>query len=119
MNTTNNKPSAKLEKSINDVANVFNENTTSNYLGCKIRITRKQEPFKYVTNTGKPATKSARYWGYIEYPNGEREEFANARGGAIARLCGIYVREEHEARERATKNGEIWECARKFFRENK
>lgn len=112
------KASKKLVESVDHIANKFAPNTTINYLGCNIRITRKQEPYAYVTATGKKATKSARYWGYITYPDGTREDFASARGGAVARMCGIYVREEHEAKERAKESGSVWECARKFFREN-
>lgn len=113
------KPSKKLIESVDHIANKFNENTTVNYLGCNIHISRKQEPYKYVTTSGKQATKSARYFGYIIYPDGTREDFESARGGAIARMCGIYVREEHEAKARAKETESVWECARKFFRENK
>lgn len=112
------KASKKLVESVDHIANKFVVNTTCDYLGCKIHISRKQEPFSYVTATGKKATKSARYWGYITYPDGTREDFTSARGGAIARMCGIYVREEHDAKARAKETQSVWECARKFFREN-
>lgn len=113
------KASKKLIESVDNVSNKFNPNTTSDYLGCKIRITRKQDPYKYVTNTGKQATKSARYWGYITYPDDTQETFEEMRGGAIARLCGIYVREEHDKKAKAKESGNVWEVARKYFRENK
>ena len=30
--------------------------------GCNVKVIKRQEPYHYVTKTGKPATKSARYW---------------------------------------------------------
>ena len=92
--------------SIDNVANKFESNTRHLYLGCEITIIRKQEPFKYVTTNGKQATKSARYWGFITFPDGTKEDFKSARGGAIARACGVWVRPEHEAKE---KQGELYE----------
>lgn len=95
-----------MANAIDNVANKFDAGTSHIYLGCTITILRKQEAFKYVTNNGKQATKSARYWGYITFPDGYREDFKSARGGAIARACGCYVRDEHEAKE---KQGEFYE----------
>lgn len=113
------KASKKLVESVTNVANQFEANTTVNYLGCKIRITYKQEPFKFVNGAGNMRTKSARYDGYVDFPNGERVTFEKMRGGAVARLCGVYVREEHEKKTEAEKNGSVWECARKYYREHK
>ena len=30
--------------------------------GCNVKVIKRQEPYQYVTKTGNPATKSARYW---------------------------------------------------------
>lgn len=84
---------------IDKVANRFEGGTTVVYLDCKIKITRKQEPFKYVTKNGTIATKSARYWAVVTYPDGTTETFSKARGGAIARACGLFVRYERNARD--------------------
>lgn len=96
----------EMYTAIDNVANKFEEGTKVAYLGCEIRIIRKQEPFKYVTNNGKQATKSARYWATVTYPDGTREDFKGARGGAIARACGLFVRYERDDRD---KQGELYE----------
>lgn len=90
---------------IEKIANQFNEGTYL-YFGCTIKITRVQKPFKYVTNTGKMATKSARYDGIVTFPNGDIWQFESQRGGAIARKCGLYVRVENE---NMTKQGDLYE----------
>ena len=95
-----------METSIENVANKFEANTKHIYLGCEITILRKQDAYKYVTNNGKQATKSARYWGFITFPDGTKEDFKSARGGAIARACGCFVRYEHEDKER---QGDLYE----------
>lgn len=96
----------EMEIAIENVANKFEEGATVVYLGCEIKVIRKQEPFKYVTNNGKQATKSARYWATVIYPDGKKEEFKSARGGAIARACGLFVRYE---RDDKNKQGELHE----------
>ena len=99
---------------IDKVANKFQEGATVVYFGCKIRIIRKQEPFKYVTNNGKQATKSARYWATVTYPDGTTENFKSARGGAIARACGLFVRYERNDRD---KQGDLYEITIRRNRE--
>ena len=93
-------------EAIEKVANKFEEGATVIYLGCEIKVIRKQEPFKYVTNNGKQATKSARYWATVTYPDGTQEDFKSARGGAIARACGLFVRYE---RDDKNKQGDLHE----------
>lgn len=96
----------EMEIAIENVANKFEEGSTVIYLGCEIKVIRKQEPFKYVTNNGKQATKSARYWATVTYPDGTKEDFKSARGGAIARACGLFVRYE---RDDKNKQGDLHE----------
>lgn len=96
----------EMETAIENVANKFEEGATVIYLGCEIKVIRKQEPFKYVTNNGKQATKSARYWATVTYPDGTQEDFKSARGGAIARACGLFVRYE---RDDKNKQGDLHE----------
>ena len=96
----------EMQMAIEKVANKFEEGTTVIYLGCTIKILRKQEPFKYVTNNGKQATKSARYWATVTYPDGTTEDFKSARGGAIARACGLFVRYERDDKD---KQGDLYE----------
>lgn len=98
--------SNEMYTAIDNVANKFQEGAKVAYLGCEIRIIRKQEPFKYVTNNGKQATKSARYWATVTYPDGTQEDFKSARGGAIARACGLFVRYERDNRD---KQGDLYE----------
>lgn len=78
------------------VRNVFNlgENIL---FGCIINIERIDAPYKYITESGKQATMSARYHGYIITPTGERinlNTHAKRRGGWIARTCGLWVTKE-------------------------
>ena len=65
---------------------------------CEVYITRKNEAYQYETKNGKIATKSARYWGTITYPDGSTKDFKKARGGAISRDCGFWSRKERDAR---------------------
>ena len=46
--------------------------------GCQIIITKRQDPYRYETGTGKPSTMSARFWGKIVFPTGEEENFEEA-----------------------------------------
>ena len=62
--------------------------------GCNVKVIKRQEPYQYVTKTGNPATKSARYWGKFVFPNGVEKTFAEERGGAIARSTGFSVKTE-------------------------
>lgn len=64
--------------------------------GCKICITERDEPYGYTTITGTHGTKSARYTGTLQKPNGKEKAFANKRGGAIARDTGFFVKKEQE-----------------------
>lgn len=81
---------------------------------CEVNITRKNEAYQYETKTGKIATKSARYWGTITYPDGTQKEFKKARGGAISRDCGFWSRKERDARD---AQGDLYEitCRREFI----
>lgn len=105
----------EMEIAIENVANKFEEGTTVIYLGCEIKVIRKQEPFKYVTNNGKQATKSARYWATVTYPDGTKEDFKSARGGAIARACGLFVRYE---RDDKNKQGDLHEITNRRIKED-
>lgn len=107
--------SNEMEIAIENVANKFEEGTTVIYLGCEIKVIRKQEPFKYVTNNGKQATKSARYWATVTYPDGTKEDFKSARGGAIARACGLFVRYE---RDDKNKQGDLHEITNRRIKED-
>lgn len=62
--------------------------------GCQIIITKRQDPYRYETGTGKPSTMSARFWGKIVFPTGEEENFEEERGGEIARRTGFAIKEE-------------------------
>jgi hypothetical protein len=62
--------------------------------GCTVTISKRQEPYGYVNSNGKNATKSARYWGKIVFPNGVEKNFEEERGGAIARSTGFSVATE-------------------------
>lgn len=64
--------------------------------GCTITITEREEPYQYQTRTGTGATKCARYWGHITFPNGRREYFSKQRGGEIARSTGFAVTDERK-----------------------
>ena len=50
--------------------------------GCLVRVIKRQEPYQYVNKSGIDKTKSARYWGSIEFPNGVKTDFKSQRGGA-------------------------------------
>jgi len=45
---------------------------------------------------GTEATKCARYWGHITFPDGRRENFSRQRGGEIARSTGFAVTDERK-----------------------
>lgn len=105
----------EMEIAIENVANKFEEGATVIYLGCEIKVIRKQEPFKYVTNNGKQATKSARYWAEVTYPDGTKEDFKSARGGAIARACGLFVRYE---RDDKNKQGDLHTITNRRIKED-
>lgn len=80
------------------VRNTFRIGTTILF-GCSVVIDRIDAPYKYVTENGKSATMSARYYGYIINPDGERIELnthAKRRGGWIARYCGLWVSKEKQ-----------------------
>ena len=62
--------------------------------GCKVEITKRQDPYRYKTGTGKPSTMSARFWGRIIFPNGIEEVFEEERGGEIARRTGFNITDE-------------------------
>lgn len=62
--------------------------------GCKVVITKRQDPYRYQTGTGKPSTKCARFWGKIVLPNGIEESFEEERGGEIARRTGFSIKDE-------------------------
>ena len=62
--------------------------------GCNVKVIQRKDPYNYTTRTGKPAIKSARYWGSFTFPNGIEQEFKNKRGGEIARATGFSV--DHE-----------------------
>ena len=62
--------------------------------GCKVVITKRQDPYRYETGTGKPSTMSARFWGKIVFPNGIEEPFEEERGGEIARRTGFSITDE-------------------------
>lgn len=93
-------------ESIDNVASRYEIGQTIIF-GCLVNVVRIQEPFKYVTNTGKQATKSARYWGEITYPDGTKETFKSARGGAVSRACGFWSRKERDDRNNLGKLHEI------------
>lgn len=62
--------------------------------GCTVTITKRQEPYGYDNCKGRHATKSARYWGKLTFPNGIEKRLEEERGGAIARATGFSVKEE-------------------------
>lgn len=118
-NANANNMNAKLIESVDKVRNVFAIGDIWNYVGCTIKITDKREPYTFINGAGNVRTKSARYDGSIKFPDGSVKPFRNLRGGAIARECGVYVIEENDRKKKATANGEIWECARKYYAENR
>ena len=110
MKKTKNTNSIEEIKAVENVRNAFNKGETI-YMGCLVNITNVIEAHKYVTNTGKMATKSTRYYGTITTPDGEtinliKNNGDGWRGGEIGRFCGLYVRYE---REDADKQGDLWE----------
>ena len=64
--------------------------------GCTVKVIQRKDPYNYTTSTGKPAIKSARYWGSFTFPNGIEQEFKNKRGGEIARATGFSVDNEQK-----------------------
>lgn len=85
--------------------NVFEENVVYCYFGYEIRITRRQEPYFYATESNPKATKSRRYFGQIITNEGEVIDLIKPRsgdgwrGGEIARKCGLYVTKERKDKE--------------------
>ena len=72
--------------------------------GCKVKVIKRQEPYQYVTKTGTPSTKSARYWGTLTFPNGVQTDFKNKRGGEVARATGFAVTNEKKRWEKDPDN---------------
>lgn len=72
--------------------------------GCNVNVIKRQEPYQYVTKTGTDATKSARYWGSVTFPNGVQTEFKNKRGGEVARATGFAVLDERKRYKKEGKN---------------
>ena len=64
--------------------------------GCNVKVIQRIDPYNYTTRTGRPATKSARYWGSFTYPNGIEQVFKHKRGGEIARATGFSVEKEQD-----------------------
>ena len=64
--------------------------------GCIVKVSKLIPAHKYITRKGVEDTKSARYWGSIEFPNGVKTDFKNQRGGAVARATGFAVTEEKD-----------------------
>lgn len=88
----------KAMESFRDGKTTF-EIGTCLFNGCMITVTDCTKPCQYVTKTGIPATKSARYWGEIQFPDGHKESFKKKRGGEIARETGFYVEDEQDKYE--------------------
>jgi hypothetical protein len=72
--------------------------------GCNVKVIQRKDPYNYTTRTGKPATKSARYWGSFTFPNGIEQVFKNKRGGEIARATGFAVEDEKKLWEKDRDN---------------
>ena len=72
--------------------------------GCNVKVIKRQEPYQYVTKTGTDATKSARYWGSVTFPNGVQTEFKNKRGGEVARATGFAVTDEKKLWKKDPEN---------------
>ena len=64
--------------------------------GCNVKVIQRKDPYNYTTRTGRPVTKSARYWGSFTFPNGIEQVFKNKRGGEIARATGFSVDKEQD-----------------------
>lgn len=62
--------------------------------GCTVTITKREDPYGYVTGTGRPSTMSSRYWGKVTLCNGKEWYFEDERGGEIARKTGFYLKKE-------------------------
>ena len=62
--------------------------------GCTVKVTKRQEPYRYTTGSGRRSTMSARYWGKIIYPDGLENTFEEARGGEVARDTGFRLKDE-------------------------
>ena len=78
-------------------------------MGCRVHIDRIDPAYQYIQDNGKPATMSARYHGYIEFPDGTRwvaNTHAKRRAGAYARECGLWVSKAHDA---MSKLGKLYE----------
>ena len=72
--------------------------------GCLVKVIKRQEPYQYVNKSGIAKTKSARYWGSIEFPNGVKTDFKSQRGGAVARATGFAVTDEKKLWEKDPDN---------------
>ena len=72
--------------------------------GCLVKVIKRQEPYQYVNKSGIDKTKSARYWGSIEFPNGVKTDFKNQRGGAVARATVFAVTDEKKLWEKDREN---------------
>ena len=83
----------KAWNSLREGETVF-EVGTCIFNGCRITITDRTEPYRYVTRTGRTATKSARYWGVIHFPDGHEKCFNKKRGGEVARETVFFVEDE-------------------------
>jgi hypothetical protein len=62
--------------------------------GCPATITKREDPYGYVTGTGRHSTMSSRYWGKVVLHNGKEEWFEDKRGGQIARRTGFFLKKE-------------------------
>ena len=85
----------KAWESLREGETVF-EVGTCIFNGYEITITDLTEPYRYVTKTGRTATKSARYWGSIHFPDGREKIFNKKRAGEVARDTGFYVENEQD-----------------------
>lgn len=72
--------------------------------GSIVKVIKRQEPYQYKNKSGIDKTKSARYWGSIEFPNGIKTEFKSQRGGAVARATGFAVQDEQKLYQKEGKN---------------
>lgn len=64
--------------------------------GCQVEISKRQDPYRYKTSSGRTSTMSARFWGRIVFPNGVIDLFNEERGGEIARRTGFALTEERK-----------------------
>lgn len=86
-------------EAINKVKSQFELGQTI-ILGCIVDVIRKNEAYQYETRNGKIATMSARYWGTITFPDGQKEDFKKVKGGEISRMCGFWSRKERDDRNK-------------------